>query len=134
MKKLARKITSNAKRDLAQTGNKNLRSSTVRAIQTSECLLVLRNNLGPTATGFKSNHCSDAKETTSIAVQPKTTNENKSTHAVEFDEPLFSQLSSNISPRPIRKRKRTEFPGSGMSQYVQSQMNIYICIVWKSIF
>lgn len=48
------------KRDLV--GNKKLRQSTVRELQNSDSLLALRANLGPTATGFESAHCSDAKK------------------------------------------------------------------------
>lgn len=44
------------KRDLAQTGNKKLRSSTVRTLQSNDSLLGLRSQLGPSATGFKSVH------------------------------------------------------------------------------
>lgn len=62
MKKLAKKALSDAKRDLVQTGNKQLRTSTVRTIQSSESLLALRKNMGPTASGFQSKYCSDANQ------------------------------------------------------------------------
>lgn len=58
MKKLAKKAESEMKRDLVKTGNKNLRKSTVRELQNSESLLALRKQMGPTAFGFQSNHCS----------------------------------------------------------------------------
>lgn len=50
------------KRDLVATGNKKLRKSTVRELQNSDSLLALRASLGPTATGFVTSHCSDAKK------------------------------------------------------------------------
>lgn len=62
MKKAAKKVLSDAKRDLAKTGNGKLRSSTVRELQNSDSLLALRKNMGPTATGFQSKHCSDADQ------------------------------------------------------------------------
>lgn len=64
LKKLARKATSNMKRDLVETGNKKLRSSTVREMQSSTALLALRSNMGPSATGFESKHCSDSTSKT----------------------------------------------------------------------
>lgn len=50
------------KRDLVVTGNKGLRKSTVRELQNSDSLMALRANMGPTASGFASKHCSDAKK------------------------------------------------------------------------
>lgn len=56
LKKNARQIFSNAKREIARTGNKTLRSSTVDALK-DDGLLLLRKQMGPTATGFNSKHC-----------------------------------------------------------------------------
>lgn len=93
-----------------------MRSSTIRELQTNENLLALRSNLGPTAFGFESKHCSDAKEKNSIVEQSNVTNGNKRPLVTEFDEPLFGQSSTANEPKPIRERKRTEFPGSGGCQ------------------
>lgn len=62
MKKLAKKAESEMKRDLVKTGNKKLRKSTVRELQNSDSLLVLRKQMGPTAFGFQSKHCSDSSK------------------------------------------------------------------------
>lgn len=56
LKKNARQIMSKAKRDLTETGNRELRSSTVRALNDNALLLALRKNMGPTASGFSSKH------------------------------------------------------------------------------
>lgn len=56
LKKNARQVVSKAKRDIAETGNRNLRSSTIRALKDDTLLLTLRKNMGPTATGFTSKH------------------------------------------------------------------------------
>lgn len=57
MKSLARKRMSNAKRDLVQTGNKQLSTHTVNTLHDSDMLLSLRSRMGATATGFSSKHC-----------------------------------------------------------------------------
>lgn len=57
LKKNARQVISKAKRDVAATGNRNLRSSTIRALKDDTLLLALRKNMGPSASGFKSKHC-----------------------------------------------------------------------------
>lgn len=62
MKKLAKKAESEMKRDLVETGNKKLRKSTVRELQNSNSLLALRKQMGPTAFGFHSKHCSDVNK------------------------------------------------------------------------
>lgn len=54
---MARKVVSDAKRDLVQTGNKKLRPSTVRTLQGGNALVALRSRMGSTATGFKTKHC-----------------------------------------------------------------------------
>lgn len=48
---------SEAKRDLAQTGNMKLRPSTVRTLSNSDSLLALRSRMGASATGFESTNC-----------------------------------------------------------------------------
>lgn len=50
----------NAKRDIAQTGNKKLRPSTANALN-DDTMLLLRKQMGPTAAGFKSKHCKQQK-------------------------------------------------------------------------
>lgn len=57
LKNLARKEISDAKRDLAKTGNKKLCSSTVDALRDTNMLQQLRSRMGATATGFPSKHC-----------------------------------------------------------------------------
>lgn len=57
LKKLARKEISEAKRDLAATGNTKLRSKTVETLRQSNSLLNLRTRMGASATGFNSKHC-----------------------------------------------------------------------------
>lgn len=57
LKQLARTVSSNVKRDLAQTGNKALLPSTTAALQSSTALLSLRARMGPAAAGFSSKHC-----------------------------------------------------------------------------
>lgn len=44
------------KRDIVETGNHKLKSSTINAMN-DDSLLLLRNQMGPTATGFKSRNC-----------------------------------------------------------------------------
>lgn len=56
LKKNARQVIANMKRDVAQTGNKNLKPTTVKAIN-NETLLLLRKQMGPSAAGFKSKNC-----------------------------------------------------------------------------
>lgn len=60
LKKLAKKTKANAARDLKQTGNVRLQSSTIRTLNDDTDLLALRGLMGPTATGFRSEFCSDA--------------------------------------------------------------------------
>lgn len=60
LKKQARKSNADMKRNLSETGNKQLRHSTVRELQNNVNLIALRKSMGPTATGFKSKHCCDA--------------------------------------------------------------------------
>lgn len=54
---MSKKDKSETKRDLVKTGNKKLRSETVKSLQESNVLLQLRNQIGATATGFQSKHC-----------------------------------------------------------------------------
>lgn len=58
LKKNARQVVSQVKRDIAQTGNKPLESRTVRAlsVDSSSMLLALRKQIGPTATGFQNKY------------------------------------------------------------------------------
>lgn len=48
---------SEMKRDLAQTGNKRLRDSTLRALREKNSLQTLRTRMGVSATGFQSRNC-----------------------------------------------------------------------------
>lgn len=57
LKRNARQVVSKMKRDIAETGNKTLQSSTVRVLNDNSTLLALRKQLGPSATGFQSRHC-----------------------------------------------------------------------------
>lgn len=57
LKKLAKKESSEAKRDLVLTGNKRLRSKTVETLRDTNMLLQLRHRMGSPATGFASKHC-----------------------------------------------------------------------------
>lgn len=56
LKKNARHVLAKAKREVAQTGNQNLRSSTIKSLN-DDTMLLLRKQLGPTASGFQSKHC-----------------------------------------------------------------------------
>lgn len=57
LKKVARGMASGLKREMAQTGNRPLRSSASRELRNTDTLLALRKQMGPTATGFESKHC-----------------------------------------------------------------------------
>lgn len=57
LKKQARQAVSNMKRDMVETGNKNLKTSTIETLNNENSLLTLRKQIGPTATGFQSKHC-----------------------------------------------------------------------------
>lgn len=92
------------KRDIAATGNKNLNPSTIRALGDDSTLLALRKQMGPSATGFQSGHCSD-----SISRDSNNSNESVTEHC----ESSLVQSSSSLTPKPIWSRKRKEFPGSG---------------------
>lgn len=54
---MARHEKAAAMRDLQQTGNKKLQSSTVASLRDSNVLQQLRARIGATATGFQSPHC-----------------------------------------------------------------------------
>lgn len=54
---MARKESSEAKRDLVLTGNKKLRSKTIETLRDTNVLLQLRSRMGVSATGFQSKHC-----------------------------------------------------------------------------
>lgn len=57
LKKGARQIVSKMKRSMSETGNKKLDADTVRVMNENSLLLSLRNQMGPSATGFHSQHC-----------------------------------------------------------------------------
>lgn len=56
LKKNARQVLSKMKREMAQTGNQKLRSSTQNAMN-DDSLMLLRKRMGPSAAGFKSKNC-----------------------------------------------------------------------------
>lgn len=54
---MARKESSEAKRDFARTGNGRLRSQTVETLRETNMLQQLRDRMGVSANGFLSKHC-----------------------------------------------------------------------------
>lgn len=57
LKKQARHVSAGVKKDIAKTGNMALTTSTVNALQEQTPLLSLRARMGPSASGFSSEHC-----------------------------------------------------------------------------
>lgn len=57
LKKQARKVSADVKRDIARTGNKALQSKTLKELRGNSALLSLRARMGASATGFTSKHC-----------------------------------------------------------------------------
>lgn len=57
LKKLARKEGSRARRDLVQTGNIPLHSRIIKCLRDTNVLQQLRLRMGPSQSGFQSEHC-----------------------------------------------------------------------------
>lgn len=49
----------------------------------------------------------------STIVDSPTEGSESQNQTTEFGDPLYGGASSNYKPRPIRKRKRMQYPGSG---------------------